>query len=64
VFHCGGAARTEHYELACYEAAIGLARRLGVKEAVRLLEQNRDEDAQALEKIEKLATRLRDDIPT
>ena len=64
VFHCAGVVRTEHYELACYDAAIGLARRLGVKEAVRLLEQNRDEDAKALELIEKLAARLRDDLAT
>ena len=64
VFHCAGAARTEHYELACYDAAIALARQLGVKEAARLLEQNRHEDATALEKIEKLAGRLSDDLPT
>jgi ferritin-like metal-binding protein YciE len=62
VFHCAGAARTEHYELACYEAAIGLARQLGAAEVVRLLEQNRDEDAKALEKIEQLGGRLRDDL--
>jgi ferritin-like metal-binding protein YciE len=60
VFHCAGAARTEHYELACYDAAIGLGRQLDQKQAVRLLEQNRDEDAKALEKIEKLARDLRD----
>jgi len=64
VFHCAGAVRTEHYELACYDAAIGLARQLGVKEAAGLLEQNRDEDASALEKLEKLAGRLRDDLQT
>jgi ferritin-like metal-binding protein YciE len=62
VFHCAGAARTEHYELACYDAAIGLGRQLDLKQAVRLLEQNRDEDAKALEKIEKLARELRDDL--
>jgi ferritin-like metal-binding protein YciE len=59
VFHCAGAARTEHYELAAYDAAVGLARELGRKEAARLLEQNRDEDAAALKKIEKLAAKLR-----
>ena len=63
VFHCAGAVRTEHYELACYDAAIGLAAQLGLDEAVRLLEQNRDEDAKALEKIEKLAGRLRGELP-
>jgi ferritin-like metal-binding protein YciE len=64
VFHCAGAVRTEHYELACYDAAIGLARQLDVKDAVRLLEQNRDEDAKALERIETLAGRLRGDLRT
>jgi ferritin-like metal-binding protein YciE len=59
VFHCAGAARTEHYELASYDAAIGLGRQLDLKQAVRLLEQNRDEDAKALEKIETLARDLR-----
>ena len=63
VFHCAGAARTEHYELACYEAAIGLAEQLGLKDASALLEQNRDEDAKALEQVEKLAGRLRGDLP-
>ncbi len=62
VFHCAAAARTEHYELACYDSAIGLARRLGLGEAVRLLEENRDEDAKALQQIEKLAERLREDL--
>jgi len=58
VFHCAGAVRTEHYELACYDAAIGLAKQLGVKDAARLLEQNRAEDAHALDKVEKLARDL------
>jgi ferritin-like metal-binding protein YciE len=62
VFHCAGAARTEHYELACYDAAIGLARQLGLNDAVGLLEQNRNEDAEALDKIEKLAEDLRNSI--
>jgi ferritin-like metal-binding protein YciE len=62
VFHCAGAARTEHYELACYDAAIGLARQLGVKEAVDLLEENRAEDAQALEKVEKLGRDLQKEL--
>jgi len=62
VFHCAGAARTEHYELACYDAAIGLARQLGVKDAVRLLEQNREEDAKALEKVERIARDLENDL--
>jgi ferritin-like metal-binding protein YciE len=63
VFHCAGVVRTEHYELACYDPAIQLARELGHKECARLLEQNRDEDADALKKIEKLASKLQDELP-
>ena len=63
VFHCAGAARTEHYELACYDPAIQLARELGHKECARLLEQNRGEDTDALKKIEKLAAKLQDGLP-
>jgi ferritin-like metal-binding protein YciE len=63
VFHCAGVARTEHFELAAYEAAIGLAKELGHGECAKLLEQNRKEDADALKTIEKLAGRLRGDLP-
>jgi ferritin-like metal-binding protein YciE len=59
VFHCAGAARTEHYELAAYDAAIGLAEQLGLTTAARLLEQNRGEDAAALHRIEQVAADLR-----
>jgi ferritin-like metal-binding protein YciE len=62
VFHCGGAARTEHYELACYDAAIGLAEQLGLAAAAGLLEQNRGEDASALEQVEQLARDLRKEL--
>jgi ferritin-like metal-binding protein YciE len=63
VFHCAGVVRTEHYELACYAAAVGLARDLGAKPVARLLEQNRDEDAEALKQAEKLAAALRGALP-
>lgn len=62
VFQCAGAVRTEHYELACYAAAIGLAQTLGLDKAVRLLAQNRDEDAAALEGIEQVAATLRGEL--
>lgn len=63
VFHCAGVVRTEHYELACYDPAIQLARELGHKECARLLEQNRDEDEAALKKVEKLAAKLQAELP-
>jgi ferritin-like metal-binding protein YciE len=53
-FHAMGAMRTEHLELALYDAAIQLAD----GECRKLLEQNRKEDAQALELVEKLAQQL------
>lgn len=62
VFHCAGVIRAEHYELACYAAALGLAGDLGLKPAARLLEQNRDEDAAALEHAEKLSRKLHDSL--
>ena len=63
VFHCAGVARTEHLELAAYEAAIGLADELGHDECVRLLRQNRDEDGRALQQVERLAGALRAALP-
>jgi ferritin-like metal-binding protein YciE len=63
VFHSAAVVRTEHYELSCYDLAIQLASELGHKECARLLEQNRDEDASALMKIEKIASKLQDELP-
>jgi ferritin-like metal-binding protein YciE len=63
VFHCAGVVRTEHYELACYDPAIQLARELGHKVCARRLEQNRGEDADALKRIEKLASKLEGSLP-
>jgi ferritin-like metal-binding protein YciE len=63
VFHCAGVARTEHFELASYDAAIGLAKELGHGECANLLSRNRDEDERALEDAEKLAAKLRGDLP-
>ena len=59
VFHCGGVARTEHFEVASYDAAIGLAKELGHGECANLLSRNRDEDEKALKDAEKLAAKLR-----
>ena len=54
VFHCAGVARSEQLELAAYDAAIRLADR----PCARLLRENREEDARALQHIEKLAAAL------
>jgi ferritin-like metal-binding protein YciE len=63
VFHCAGVARTEHFELACYDAAVPLARELRLGETARLLEQNRGDDADALKQVERLAEKLRGALP-
>jgi len=52
-FHCMGAMRTEHLELALYDAALLLAD----GECRKLLEQNRKEDAKALERFSAIAPR-------
>ena len=54
----GAAARTEHYEIAAYETLIGLARALGEKDVVPLLESNLKEEKKTLAEIEKLGKEL------
>ena len=56
VFHTAAAAKTEHYELAAYDALIELGRALGVP--TEALEANRSEDADALQRVEQLGARL------
>jgi ferritin-like metal-binding protein YciE len=47
----GAALRTEHYEIAGYNAAIGMARTLGERQIVSLLSENLAEEAAAAKKI-------------
>jgi ferritin-like metal-binding protein YciE len=54
LFHCAGVARTEHLELAAYDAALVLAD----GECAQLLRRNREEDERALRQVEKLAAKL------
>lgn len=58
VFHAAAAARTEHAEIAVYTTLITLAEALELPEAVRLLERNREEEAEALEQVERAARQL------
>lgn len=58
VFHAALAAKTEHYEIASYDTLIQLARVLDAHDAVPLLEQNRAEEAGALELVESIGARL------
>ena len=48
----GAALRTEHYEIAGYHTAIGMAKTLGMREVVDLLKQNLEEEVNAAKKIQ------------
>src|SRR5580658_8878135 len=47
----GAALRTEHYEIAGYQASIAMAKTLGMNEVVSLLNQNLNEEVSASKKI-------------
>lgn len=54
-----GAAATEHLEIAAYDALLALAQRLDLDgDAVTLLKQNRDEDADALVELQGALQKL------
>jgi ferritin-like metal-binding protein YciE len=54
----GAAARTEHYEIAAYQGLIAMARGLGKKDVVPLLQENLTEERSALRQLEKVSRRL------
>jgi ferritin-like metal-binding protein YciE len=62
LFHAGAAIRGEHLELAGYELLLELAQALGHEDSAKLLSANRDDDADALDRLRKLAGRLRDEL--
>ena len=47
----GAALRTEHYEIAGYNATIAMAKTLGMSEVVELLKQNLEEEIEAARKV-------------
>src|SRR5580698_2817651 len=51
----GAALRTEHYEIAGYQASIAMAKTLGMSEVVSLLNENLKEEVAAAEKITSAA---------
>lgn len=58
-FHATAAAATEHNELAAYDALLALSRSVDLADDVReLLERNRAEEAEALERLEQELQRL------
>jgi ferritin-like metal-binding protein YciE len=52
------AARAEHYEIAAYESLIVLARSLGEKDVIPLLEANMKEEKEALREVESVAKQI------
>jgi ferritin-like metal-binding protein YciE len=50
-----GAAETEHHEIAVYESLITQARALGREDAVRLLEQNLEQEQHTLQEVKSAA---------
>ena len=54
----GAAARTEHYEIAAYQGLLAMARGLGERDAVPLLEDNLKDERKALREVEKVSRRL------
>jgi ferritin-like metal-binding protein YciE len=63
VFHAAAAAATEHHELAAYDAVLALAPAVELPDDARkLLEQNRSEEADALQRLDSALERLAGDL--
>jgi ferritin-like metal-binding protein YciE len=58
VFLTGAAARTEHYEIAAYTELLALARALGERECVQLLDANLKQEKEALKLAESAGRRI------
>jgi ferritin-like metal-binding protein YciE len=54
----GGAAKTEHYEIAGYTSLINQARAMGQTEAVQLLQQNLQQEERMLRDVDQLAQQM------
>lgn len=54
----GGAAKTEHYEIATYTALVQMARDLGEREVAALLKENLDQEKAMAKRIQALAKEL------
>lgn len=54
----GAVARTEHYEVAAYENLVTMARALGERDVVDLLEKNMKDDKETLREVERLGKQL------
>jgi ferritin-like metal-binding protein YciE len=57
-FLTGAGARTEHYEIAAYEGLVTMAEATGEDEVARLLNENLQQEKQALRKLQTISKRL------
>lgn len=55
-FNIGAAQKTERYEITAYENLIDMAEKLGMADALELLEQNLQEEEAALNKLKAIAS--------
>jgi ferritin-like metal-binding protein YciE len=58
LFLTGAAARTEHYEIAAYTGLISMARKLGERQMVELLDKNLRQEKEALKKVETISKKI------
>lgn len=58
LFLTGAAARVEHYEIAAYEALVGMAKALGETKSATLLNKNLKQETEALRKMTSVGKRL------
>jgi len=63
IYAVGASIKVERYEISSYESLIGMAQKLGLQEAVTLLEQNLEEERTALSKLEELGQDLLGQLP-
>ena len=55
-YNIGAAQKVERYEITAYESLIDMAEKLGMRDAVELLEQNLQEEEAALNKLKTIAS--------
>jgi ferritin-like metal-binding protein YciE len=58
LFLTGAAARVEHYEIAAYTSLIAMARGLGERECVDLLQENLAQEKETLKEVESIGKRM------
>jgi ferritin-like metal-binding protein YciE len=59
IFNVGAATKVERYEISSYESLVRLAKMMGHRKAVQLLNQNLKEEQQTLKKMEGFSKKLK-----